>query len=391
MATPIRMPALAQTSDELRLTAWLKTEGEQVTEGEPLFEAETDKAELEVEATASGTLLRCLAGPGETVSTGTVVAWIGHPGEDIPQAVPEAVPGVLGVVAGPGPAPATVSPSPGVSSPASVPAADSSSRLPATPAARTLARERGIDLAQVTGSGPGGRIERRDVLAATDGAGPRHGNDGTTDVVPPHRRAIAARLSRAAAMPQFTVSRTVDARPALARAARLDGVTLTHVLLQAAAAALRVMPDVNRVWLDDGPRFLRLAHCHVGLAIAADDNLIVATIPEPDRLGLEELALTTRRAVDEGRRGRLSAVFTAPAAMTVSNLGMFGVDRFEAIVDPDQTAILAVGRAVERPAVTADGIAAVPQLDLALTADHRTVDGAAAARFLAAVCAELER
>jgi pyruvate dehydrogenase E2 component (dihydrolipoamide acetyltransferase) len=254
-----------------------------------------------------------------------------------------------------------------------------------------LARERGIDLAQITGSGPGGRIERRDVLAAVDGAGPPRADDGTIDVVPPHRRAIAARLARAATVPQFTVSRTVDARPALARAAGLDGVTLTHVLLQAAAAALRAMPHVNRVWLDDGPRFLRLAHCHVGLAIAADDNLIVATIPEPDRLGLEELALTTRRAVDEGRRGRLSAVFTAPAAMTVSNLGMFGVDRFEAIVDPDQTAILAAGRAVERPAVTADGIAAVPQLDLVLTVDHRTVDGAAAARFLAAVCAELER
>jgi pyruvate dehydrogenase E2 component (dihydrolipoamide acetyltransferase) len=387
MATPVRVPALAQTSDELRLTAWLKTEGEQVTEGEPLFEAETDKAELEVEATASGTLLRCLTGPGETVSIGTVVAWIGHPGEDIPQAVP----GVPGAMAGPGRAPAAVSPSPGVSSPASVSATDSSPRLPATPAARALARERGIDLAQVTGSGPGGRIERRDVLAALDSASPQRADDGTTDVVPPHRRAIAARLSRAATVPQFTVSRTVDARSALARAAGLDGVTLTHVLLQAAAVALRAMPNVNRVWLDEGPRFLRLAHCHVGLAIAADDNLIVATIPEPDRLGLEDLVLTVRRAVDEGRRGRLSAVFTAPAAMTLSNLGMFGVDRFEAIVDPDQTAILAVGRAVERPAVTADGIAAVPQLDLALTVDHRTVDGAAAARFLAAVCAELER
>ena len=387
MATPVRVPALAQTSDELRLTAWLKTEGEQVTEGEPLFEAETDKAELEVEAAASGTLLRCLAGPGETVSIGTVVAWIGHPGEDIPQTDP----GVPGAVAGPGRAPATVSPSPGVSSPASVPAADSSPRLPATPAARALARERGIDLAQVTASGPGGRIERRDVLAALDSASPQRADDGTTDVVPPHRRAIAARLSRAATVPQFTVSRTVDARSALARAAGLNGVTLTHVLLQAAAVALRAMPNVNRVWLDEGPRFLRLAHCHVGLAIAADDNLIVATIPEPDRLGLEDLVLTVRRAVDEGRRGRLPAVFTAPAAMTLSNLGMFGVDRFEAIVDPDQTAILAVGRAVERPAVTADGIAAVPQLDLALTVDHRTVDGAAAARFLAAVCAELER
>ena len=387
MATPVRVPALAQTSDELRLTAWLKTEGEQVTEGEPLFEAETDKAELEVEATASGTLLRCLARPGETVSIGTVVAWIGQPGEDIPQAVP----GVPDAAATARRVPATVSPSPGVASPASVSATDSSSRLPATPAARALARERGIDLAQVTGSGPGGRIERRDVLAALDSTSPRRADEGTTDVVPPHRRAIAARLSRAATVPQFTVSRTVDARSALARAAGLEGVTLTHVLLQAAAVALRAMPNVNRVWLDEGPRFLRLAHCHVGLAIAADDNLIVATIPEPDRLGLEDLVLTMRRAVDEGRRGRLSAVFTAPAAMTLSNLGMFGVDRFEAIVDPDQTAILAVGRAVERPAVTADGIAAVPQLDLALTVDHRTVDGAAAARFLAAVCAELER
>ena len=356
MATPIRMPALAQTSDELRLTAWLKTEGEQVAEGEPLFEAETDKAELEVEATTSGTLLRCLAGPGDEVSTGTVVAWIGDPGEDIPQASP----------AGPG--------KPGISA----------------PAARTLARERGIDLARLTGSGPGGRIERSDVLAAADAAGPTHADAGSTSVVPPHRRAIAARLSRAAAVPQFTVSRTVDARPALARAAGHDGVTLTHVLLQAVAAALRATPPVNRVWRDDGPRFLQLAHAHVGLAIAADDNLLVATIPEPDRLGLEELALTTRRAVAEGRRGRLAAAFAAPAAVTVSNLGMFGVDRFEAIVDPDQTAILAVGRVVQRPAVTEDGIAAVPQLDLALTADHRTVDGATAARFLTAVCAELE-
>src|SRR5580698_9047795 len=139
MATPVRMPALAQTSDELRLTAWLKAEGDQVTAGEPLFAAETDKAELEVEATASGTLLRCLAGPGATVSTGTVVAWIGHPGEDIPQA------------------------------------AGSSARLPATPAARALARAQGIDLARVTGSGPGGRIERRDVLAAVGSAVPGHG------------------------------------------------------------------------------------------------------------------------------------------------------------------------------------------------------------------------
>src|SRR5579872_6163134 len=127
MATPIRMPALAQTSDELRLTAWLKTEGEQVTEGEPLFEAETDKAELEVEATTSGTLLRCLAGPGETVSIGAVVAWIGHPGEDIPRAGP-GVPGAA-AAAQPGWAPASVSSPATVSPPSSVSPPDSSSRL----------------------------------------------------------------------------------------------------------------------------------------------------------------------------------------------------------------------------------------------------------------------
>jgi pyruvate dehydrogenase E2 component (dihydrolipoamide acetyltransferase) len=306
-----------------------------------------------------------------------LVAGIGHPGETVPQGSP-AAPGAT-TPAEPDPAPASAS------------APGPSPRLPATPAARALARERGISLAQLTGTGPGGRIERRDVLAAADGAGLQHADGGTADVVPPHRQAIAARLSRAASVPQFTVSRTVDARAALARTAQLQGVTLTHLLLQASAAALRAAPQMNRVWLDDGPRFLQLEHCHVGLAIAADDNLIVATIPEPDRLGLEELALTTRRAVDEGRRGRLAAAFAAPAAVTVSNLGMFGVDRFEAIVDPGQTAILAAGRAAERPAVTADGIAAVPQLDLALTVDHRVVDGAGAARFLAAVCAELER
>ena len=148
------------------------------------------------------------------------------------------------------------------------------------------------------------------MLAALDSASPRRADDGTTDVVPPHRRAIAARLSRAATVPQFTVSRTVDARSALARAAGLNGVTLTHVLLQAAAVALRAMPNVNRVWLDEGPRFLRLAHCHVGLAIAADDNLIVATIPEPDRLGLEDLVLAYMRHAGE------------PAAVRPNHLGV---------------------------------------------------------------------
>jgi pyruvate dehydrogenase E2 component (dihydrolipoamide acetyltransferase) len=343
------MPALGQTSDELVLVAWLRAAGDQVAEGEPLLEVETDKATLEVEAALSGTLLAVVCEAGRTVTAGTVVGWIGEPGEQIPEEEEAPARKVL-----------------------------------ATPAARTLAREQGVDLAGLTGSGPDGRIERRDVLAATDQA------EQPADAVSANRQAIARRLVRSTAIPQFSVSRTIDARRALAGAAAVPGATLTHVLLQAVAAALRAFPSLNRVWADDGPTFRRVEGAAVGLAIATDDNLVVATIPEPDLSSLADLAETTRRVVDEARGGRLVAGFSGPAAVTVSNLGMFGIDRFEAIVDPDQTAILACGRVVERPAITADGIVAVAQLELTLTVDHRTVDGAEAARFLAAVCAELE-
>jgi pyruvate dehydrogenase E2 component (dihydrolipoamide acetyltransferase) len=341
------MPALGQTSDELVLLAWLRTAGEQVAEGEPLLEVETDKATLEVEAAVSGTLLAVVCEAGRTVTAGTVVGWIGEPGEQIPEVEPLR-------------------------------------KALATPAARTLARERGIDLAGLTGSGPEGRVERRDVLAASDQAEP------PADAVSANRQAIARRLVRATAIPQFSVSRTIDARQALARAAAVPAATLSHVLLQAVAAGLRAFPSVNRVWVDDGPRFRRVEGAPVGLAIATDDNLVVATIPDPDLSSLADLAETTRRVVDEARAGRLVAGFSGPAAVTLTNLGMFGIDRFEAIVDPDQTAILAAGRVVERPAVTDDGIVAVAQLELTLTVDHRTVDGAEAARFLAAICGELE-
>jgi pyruvate dehydrogenase E2 component (dihydrolipoamide acetyltransferase) len=369
------MPALGQMNDELRLIAWFKSEGQKVFEGEPLFEAESDKTTLEVEAPVSGTLLRVVCEPGETLVAGTVLAWVGEPGEQVPE---DELPAVE--------AGAPVAKS---SSPASaIDERERGRRVLATPAARTLAREHAIDLAGLRGTGPGGRIERRDVLAAV--SEPAFVSEIHGEPVPKHRQAIARRLVRATDMPQFALSKTVDARRALERVAEVPDATLTHLLLQAVAAALRSSPRVNRIWLDEGPRFQPLGQCNVGLAIASDDNLIVATIPEPDRISLAELVQTVRRAVDDGRAGRLAAAFRKPAAVTVSNLGMFGVDRFEAIVDPDQTAILAVGQVVERPAVTEDGIRPVAQLDLTLTVDHRAVNGAEGARFLSALCAELE-
>jgi pyruvate dehydrogenase E2 component (dihydrolipoamide acetyltransferase) len=197
-------------------------------------------------------------------------------------------------------------------------------------------------------------------------------------------------LVRAAAIPQFTLERTVDARLLLERADQLDGLTATHLLLRSVAVALRECPEANRVWLDDGPRLVALERCDVGLAIAGNDSLVVATIGEPDACTLPELIAAVSQAVDHGRTGRLPLNLAGAAAVTVSNLGMFRVDRFRAIVDPDQAAILAVGRIGKRPMVIDAEVRVVPQLDLSLSVDHRALDGAAAARFLDAICLQIE-
>jgi pyruvate dehydrogenase E2 component (dihydrolipoamide acetyltransferase) len=386
MASPVRMPALAQTSDELRLVAWLKAEGEEVRAGEPLFEAESDKATHEVEATVSGTILRVLCKPDQEIEVGTVLAWVGEPGEQIPE--PEELAAIPSASGSPSPPPPASIPSTAGATKASG-HQERPERVLATPVARALAREHALDLARVPGSGPGRRVERRDVLDAI-GQATKPTGDFQGDPVPAHRQAIAQRLIRATRVPQFSVEKTIDARRALQRVAETDGATLTHLLLREIAVALEEFPHLNRVWVEDGARFRQLQQVNVGLAIASEDTLVVASIPEPHRLSLEELSQTTRRAVEQGRAGRLAGAFSAPAAVTLSNLGMFGIDRFQAIVDPDQTAILAVGQVVERPAVTDEGIVAVPQLALTLTVDHRTVDGVEGARFLAALCAQLE-
>jgi pyruvate dehydrogenase E2 component (dihydrolipoamide acetyltransferase) len=328
MARPVRMPPLGATSDELRVVQWLKEVGAAVAQGELLLEVETDKATLEVEAAVAGTLLAVLHGPGETIAVGETLGWIGAPGEEIP-----------------------------------------AERKQAVPVARKLAQEHGIDLASVQGSGPGGRIEKRDVLALVEAP------QGEIELSR-HRRAAAERLTRSVqTIPQFSVGVDVEMTSAAARLADgPPGLTYTHLLLQATAGALRDHPEVNRLWVAAGPRLLQLERADVGLAVAGEDTLLVPTIAEPDLLGLPELVAATDEAVRLARDGRLTAT---PVSITLSNLGMFGVDRFTAIVDPDQTAILAVGAVRER-------------VELTLTVDHRVVDGVLAARFLATIQARLE-
>jgi len=357
MARPVRMPPLGETSGELRIVQWLASVGSTVEQGEPLLEVETDKATLEVEAAVSGTLLAVLHGPDETVAVGEVLGFIGAPGEEVPLVEPAAT----------GPV----------------------SKKQAVPFARRLAQEHGIDLASVSGSGPGGRIEKQDVLALIEAAPVPEGEIEVSR----HRRAVAERLTRSVqTIPQFSAAVDVDMHQAAAQLAReraggAAGLTYTHLLLRATAGALREHPALNRLWLADGPRLRQLERADVGLAVAGEETLLVTTITEPDLLDLSALVELTELAERRAREGKVTG---GPVAITVSNLGMFGVARFSAIVDPDQTAILAVGAVAARVSAEGGEVRIGPWVELTLTVDHRVVDGVLAARFLAAIRARLE-
>jgi pyruvate dehydrogenase E2 component (dihydrolipoamide acetyltransferase) len=425
MATEIRMPALGQTTDELLILRWLKAEGESVRLNEPLLEVETDKATLEVESAAAGTLLRIVYGEGETLEVGTVIAYIGKVGEALPELQPASA-GATSVVIAPTETPMITPPA---------------GKVLATPVARLLAKQNQLDITQVRGTGPGGLIETRDVRALLERTEPaarmtpvarrmaaQNGVDvsqvrgsgvngriekrdiestlpsemlapeGAVDMpVPRHRQIIARRLVQSVTtIPQIRLTMTIHMQKArnlltAQRAAGLDGLTYTHLILRAVAVALRAQPLMNRLWIDgEPPRYRQLPRPDVGLAIASEDNLLVATIPEPDRLTLTGLVRHANEAVERGRSGSLHQADMAPAALTVSNLGMYGIDDFQALVDPAQTAILAAGRVAEQVAVIDGGIHILPLMQVSLSVDHRVADGALAAQFLQAFREALE-
>lgn len=360
MLQGVRMPALGQTTDELRIISWLKKEGDPVEQGEPLFEVETDKATLQVEAFSSGILRKIVRQENEVVEVGTLIAYIGKAEDDLPGAQP------------------------------------GSDKVLASPPVRVLMREHGIDPRQVKGSGPGGRIERRDVEILIEQRSSSTGEQSSFTPVPHHRQVIAQRLTQSVqTIPQIALTSTIDMRQAQAlvdveRERGIVRLIYTHLILRAVAQALRNHPRLNTLWVASGPQFQQLARANVGLAVAGDDTLLVVTIPEPDRLSLAELVSVTDAAIARGRQGVLSAADTAQAAIAVSNLGMYGVDSFTAIVDPAQTAILATGRVVEQPIVEEGSVRIVPQMKITLVIDHRVADGVAAALFLRTLCEELE-
>src|SRR5690348_1093549 len=406
MATEVVLPKLGLTQDEGTIVRWLKAEGSPVTKGEPLFEVLTDKATVEVEAPASGVLLRILVPEGATAPVATPIAVIGAAGERVAAgtpssaASPSAAPRVTRAAA----APAASAVSAGT--PAVVPSGDG--RIRVSPRARALAASHGVDLRLLRGSGPDGRIIERDVQGALEG-GPRvetAAPAGTAASRPAVSSTVSARLRTVIARRmteslQGTAQLTLTTEADMAEAAKLrdevgaelerrGGVrpTYTDLVVRAGAIALRDHPRLNAQWAGEGVRLL--PDIHIGVAVALDEGLVVPVIRHADRATLAQISAALRDLSERARGFRLKPEEMDGGTFTVTNLGTYEVDAFTPILNPPEAAVLGVGRVHRRPVAVDDRVEVRPVMVLSLTFDHRVVDGAPAAQFLQRVKHVLE-
>ena len=411
----VLMPRLSDTMTEGILSQWLKQEGDAVERGEIIAEIETDKAVMELEAYDSGPLTKILVQAGTTVPIGTPIAVIGESDHAADTG---------GSTAAETPA-QPAAPEPGDTAepePASaVPSADSgressepgnARRIRATPLVRSLAREHGLDLSDITGTGPGGRIVRADVdayvaaqraagspqapAASPGGAAPAPaelpvataGPDDETQPLSAVRRITAERLTASVRAPHFYLTAVVDAEPLLALRAQLNEqlaatgtkLSVTDLLIRACAVELRAHPDVNASW--GGDQTIRRRHVNVGCAVAITDGLIVPVIRDADRKSASEISGEAHDLIERARAGKLVPDEFSGGTFTISNLGMFGIDHFTAVINPPEAAILAVGAAREEAVVRDGRIVVGTTMKLTLSIDHRVLDGASAAVFL---------
>lgn len=405
----VLMPRLSDTMTEGVISSWLKHEGDRVQRGDILAEIETDKATMEMEAYDDGVLTRIVAQEGATVPIGQPIAVIEtQPADDVVQSVARS------------PSPTTQSttaPSADVQRPVGPPEPAAEPQIRATPLVRSLAREHGIDLTEITGTGPGGRIVRADidaVIAGSTGApAPTAPSEGaaTGALVPVRsqpdgdervpltsiRRITAQRLTESAAAPHFYLTSVVDVgaleklRTELNAELSTDGmkISVTDLLIRACAAVLPAHPSVNSSW--GGDHLLRHHRVSIGCAVATDKGLLVPVIRDANRKSLTEIAAEVHGLIERARAGKLTPDELTGGTFTISNLGMYGIDHFTAIINPPEAAVLAVG-AVQAEAVARDGqLAVASTLKLTLSIDHRVLDGATAAVFLRDLVGLLER
>jgi len=418
MATKVHMEALSPTMEEGQLVQWLKSEGDEVSNGDILAEIETDKATMELVARGDGILRKIFLGAGGTAEVGAVIAVIAGADEDI-SGIEGASGGGTAVAAPPEPAePAPAAPPPATPAPSAptapaptppAPAASSTNggRIKASPLARRLADEMGVDLSLVQGSGPGGRVVKRDVEAAkaTGVAAPAPAaatwvpDESEFEDVPTSqmRKTIAKRLvTSIGPVPTFYLTMDVDmarvteARKSINAMLEKDGlkVSINDIVLKAVAAALRQHPNCNAQWHDGFVR--RFNAVHLGVAVAVEDGLITPVVRNAHAKGIAQISTEVRELAGRARDKRLMPEEYTGATFSVSNLGMFGIEEFTAIINPPESAILAVGGIVETPVVVDGAVVVRPRMRVTMSCDHRVIDGAQGSRYLQTLKAMLE-
>jgi pyruvate dehydrogenase E2 component (dihydrolipoamide acetyltransferase) len=375
--THITLPNFGQTTAEGTLVAWLKREGDRVERGEALADVESDKTTVQVEAFVSGYLRQILRPAGSVVTAGEAIAVLTSSREEPIMAEMRAAsdrklerPQGVDTPRSPGPAP----------------------RVLATPAAKRLAQEHGLDLALLNGSGPGGRILEGDVRAYLENKqSVAEETSGDYRELSAARRAVAARMTRSAReAPQFTLSVDVDLTEVeRQRLQAQPRPSYTAFVIKAVAEALRRHPQLNVAFENDRLRCHRAVH--IGLAVATPNGLLAPVLRDADAKSVGELAAAIEALQEQARAGKLPQAAAGGATFSVSNLGMYGVDRFTALLNPPEAGILAVGRVAPRPVAVEGKVEVRPVATLTLTVDHRAADGAEAAQFLAAVRELLEK
>jgi pyruvate dehydrogenase E2 component (dihydrolipoyllysine-residue acetyltransferase) len=420
MSSNVTLPRLGQGMETGTIVRWLKSEGENVEKGEPLYELDTEKVTQEVEAEASGVLLKILAGEGEEIEVGKPIAVIGQEGEDVPEGenVPEAEAedptevsedeareeGSPGEEREDERERAREEAPEGPSEPEQRVESTNGGRVKASPLARRIARERGIELASLRGTGPEGRIVAEDVErasatgAATAAPAAAAAPSGEIEVVKLNqmRKTIARRMTEAWEAPAFQISMSADMtasirlREALLAQVQEGGVrpTYSDILTKVAALALMRHRDVNAHFAGDSVKLFPTAN--IGIAVAVPHGLVVPVIAGCERLTIPEIAAARADIVSRTREGKLRAEDLEGGTFTISNLGMYGVESFTAVLNPPQAGILAVGAIEERAVVVEGELEIQPRMDMTLTIDHRSVDGATASEFLATVKSFLE-
>jgi pyruvate dehydrogenase E2 component (dihydrolipoamide acetyltransferase) len=368
MPAEVIMPALGMAQETGKVLRWLKRDGAVVSKGEPLLEVETDKVTVEIESPADGTLASVSAVEGAEVPVGTVIALVLVDSEEVTSETTEP--------------PVTVeqAPEPGATieraAAVTVPDAAPPSRL-ASPKARRLAQAAGIDIDAIEGSGPNGAVVAADI----------EGIRGSAGEVGAIWQRMAERMERAwREVPQFVLTRDVDATAL--QAGRRDGVTVTDLLVMRCAEALVRHPRLTMSWREGG--LTAGVGVNIGIAVATDEALVVPVVHGADRLSLAEISARRQELVDAARAGALRPDDVRYGTFTISNLGMFGVDAFQAIVNAPQAAILAIGQIFERPVAVEGALTVRPVLTLTMTFDHRVVDGARGAEFLDTLASLLE-